>query len=72
MFGYVPVESIACGTLVLAFSYMRPGETILNGKTGFLVQNKKEFLETLSFLLERKMKINQNFISKYARRKFFN
>jgi glycosyltransferase involved in cell wall biosynthesis len=69
-FGYVPVESMACGTPVLAFSYMAQNETILNGKTGFLVQNKKEFLETLSFLLERKMKINQNFISKYARRKF--
>jgi glycosyltransferase involved in cell wall biosynthesis len=70
MFGYVPVESMSCGTPVLAFNYMGPSETILNGKTGFLAQNKKEFLEILTSILERGMKINHNFISRYARKKF--
>jgi glycosyltransferase involved in cell wall biosynthesis len=69
-FGYVPAESMACGTPVLAFNCMGPSEIILNGKTGFLVQNKTEFLETLSSILEREIKINHNFISKYARSKF--
>jgi glycosyltransferase involved in cell wall biosynthesis len=39
-FGCVPVETLACGTPVLAFDCMGPSETVLNGKTGWLAENK--------------------------------
>jgi glycosyltransferase involved in cell wall biosynthesis len=45
-FGYIPVESMACGTPVLTFAFQGPGETIINGKTGWLVKNDREMIET--------------------------
>jgi glycosyltransferase involved in cell wall biosynthesis len=35
-FGYIPVESMACGTPVLTYNREGPAETILNGKTGWV------------------------------------
>lgn len=35
-FGYVPVESMACGTPVLTYNKQGPSETVVNGKTGWL------------------------------------
>ncbi len=52
MFGYVIAESIACGTPVLAFNVMGPPqEIVLNGKTGWLTQNKEEFITFLNSIL---------------------
>lgn len=45
-FGYIPVESMACGTPVLTFAFQGPGETVINGKTGWLVKNDREMIET--------------------------
>jgi len=45
-FGYIPVESMACGTPVLTFAYQGPGETVINGKTGWLVKNDEEMIKT--------------------------
>lgn len=45
-FGYVPVESIACGTPVLAFNCMGFQETITGG-TGYLANNEAEFVQML-------------------------
>jgi hypothetical protein len=45
-FGYVPVESISCGTPVLAFNCMGFQETI-NPSTGWLANNEEEFIQTL-------------------------
>lgn len=45
-FGYVPVESMACGTPVLTFAYQGPGETVIDGQTGWLVKRDKEMLES--------------------------
>lgn len=71
MFGYVPVESIACGTPVLAFNCMGLRESIINEKTGWLVNNKQKFLETLNFLLDReKIQMDQKFIRRYVEKKF--
>ncbi|MGC8566035.1 MAG: glycosyltransferase, partial [Thermoplasmata archaeon] len=44
-FGYVPIESMACGTPVLSYNKQGPGETIINGKTGWLVSSVREFVE---------------------------
>jgi len=44
-FGYVPIESMACGTPVLSYNKQGPGETIINGKTGWLVSSVKEFVD---------------------------
>lgn len=63
LFGYVPVESMACGTPVLAFDCMGPQETIIDGKTGWLAKNKQEFLAILSSVLEnRSILLNRDFI----------
>lgn len=44
-FGWVPLESMHHGTPVLSYNKQGPAETILNLKTGWLVNNKEEFLE---------------------------
>jgi len=44
-FGYVPIESMACGTPVLSYDRQGPSETIINGKTGWLVPGREEFIE---------------------------
>ena len=53
-FGLVPVESMACGTPVLAFNCMGHQETIINGKTGLLAESYVDFLS----LLERSLTDN--------------
>jgi len=44
-FGYIPVESMACGTPVLTYKKHGPKESIIHGSTGWLVKNDKELLE---------------------------
>ena len=51
-FGLVPVESMACGTPVLAFNCMGFQETILDKKTGWLADNDSDFLQILSKIVE--------------------
>ncbi len=46
-FGYVPVESMACGTPVLTYAWQGPGESVLDGKTGRLARSSQE-LTTLA------------------------
>jgi hypothetical protein len=36
-FGLIPIESMACGTPVLTYAKQGPGETVLDGTTGWLV-----------------------------------
>lgn len=43
-FGLVPVESMACGTPVLTYRAQGPGETVLDGITGWLVPGRTEFV----------------------------
>ena len=43
--GYIPIESMACGTPVLTYNKQGPAETVINGETGWLVGNGKEFIE---------------------------
>ena len=49
-FGYVPVESMACGTPVLTYGKEGPAETVLDNETGWLVHTKDEFVRKASTL----------------------
>ena len=43
-FGLVPLESMACGTPVLTYGQQGPGESVLHGRTGWLVHSREEFV----------------------------
>lgn len=61
-FGYVPVESMACGTPVLTYNKQGPSETVIHNITGWLARNDEE-------LLDYALKIWKNGYSKDIRRK---
>lgn len=44
-FGYIPVESMACGTPVLTYNKHGPKESIIHESTGWLVKDDRELLE---------------------------
>jgi glycosyltransferase involved in cell wall biosynthesis len=70
-FGYIAVESMACGTPVLGFDHMGLGESIINGKTGWLAKNKQEFLRILSSIANyTEMQIDRDFMRRYVEEKF--
>ncbi len=43
-FGYIPIESMACGTPVLTFNRQGPSETVVNDRTGWLADSDEELL----------------------------
>jgi glycosyltransferase involved in cell wall biosynthesis len=43
--GYIPLESMACGTPVLTYIWQGPGETIIHNKTGWVVYTSEEFFD---------------------------
>ena len=44
-FGYIPIESMACGTPVLTYNKQGPSESVVNGSTGWLVNDDEELLD---------------------------
>lgn len=46
-FGLVMIEAMACGTPVIAFDNGAVSEIVVDGKTGFIVENEKEMIEAL-------------------------
>lgn len=44
-FGYVPVESMACGTPVLTLQGQGPAESVIHEHTGWLCKSKSEIVE---------------------------
>ncbi|MFP3320627.1 MAG: glycosyltransferase, partial [Acidilobus sp.] len=44
-FGYVPVESMACGTPVLTYAAQGPGETVIHGVTGWLAKDEGSLVD---------------------------
>jgi glycosyltransferase involved in cell wall biosynthesis len=44
-FGYIPVESMACGTPVLTFNLHGPSESVIHGVTGWLADNDEVFID---------------------------
>jgi|GEM_PF-701224 len=59
-FGYVPIESMACGTPVLSYNKQGPAETIIDGKTGWLVSSSDEFIMKALEIWEKGHNINPN------------
>jgi len=43
-FGYIPIESMACGTPVLSYNIQGPSESVVNGSTGWLVNSDRELV----------------------------
>jgi glycosyltransferase involved in cell wall biosynthesis len=43
-FGLIPLESMACGSPVLTYGEQGPGESVLDGRTGWLVHSREEFV----------------------------
>lgn len=43
-FGWIPIESMSCGTPVLTYNKQGPGETVVDGSTGWLVNTAQEFV----------------------------
>ncbi len=48
VFGYIPVESMACGTPTLTYAYQGPMETVSNGVTGWLAKDDKDLISLAS------------------------
>lgn len=46
-FGLVMIEAMACGTPVIAFDHGAVPEVVVNGKTGFVVENEDQMAESL-------------------------
>jgi glycosyltransferase involved in cell wall biosynthesis len=49
-FGYVPAESMACGTPVLTYNIQGPAEVIIEGSTGWLTENQDRLTKTAIYL----------------------
>jgi len=49
-FGLVPVESMACGTPVIAFNRGAVPEIIVNGQTGFVVDSMDAMIEAVNLI----------------------
>lgn len=43
-FGYIPIESMACGTPVLTYNTQGPSESVIDGSTGWLADDDKELM----------------------------
>lgn len=43
-FGYIPLESMACGTPVLTYKRQGPSEYVVDNSTGWLAETKEEFV----------------------------
>lgn len=46
-FGLVLIEAMACGTPVIAFNHGAVPEIVVNGKTGFVVENEDQMADSL-------------------------
>lgn len=52
-FGYVPLESMCCGTPVLTYDLQGPGEYMIDGRTGWLVRTSNELVAKAVELWEK-------------------
>jgi glycosyltransferase involved in cell wall biosynthesis len=43
-FGYIPVESMACGTPTLTYNWQGPSESVVQGYNGWLVESDDKFV----------------------------
>ncbi len=61
-FGYVPLESMACGTPVVTYDWQGPSESVVNDYTGWLAQTDSELMQRTVGLWKEKypVEIRQN------------
>jgi glycosyltransferase involved in cell wall biosynthesis len=52
-FGYVPLESMACGTPALTYNFQGPSEYVIDGDTGWLVRSDDELLQKAAKLWKK-------------------
>lgn len=52
-FGYVPVESMACGTPVLTYDMQGPRETVIHNVTGWLARSDEEMVKLATKIWEQ-------------------
>jgi glycosyltransferase involved in cell wall biosynthesis len=52
-FGYIPLESMACGTPVLSYAKQGPAETIVAGRTGWLARDREELVTWAAHLWQQ-------------------
>jgi glycosyltransferase involved in cell wall biosynthesis len=52
-FGYIPVESMACGTPVLTYRKQGPSETVTNGRTGWFSNSDREMVNLAALLWKK-------------------
>ncbi|HVA83096.1 MAG TPA: glycosyltransferase, partial [Candidatus Aquilonibacter sp.] len=53
-FGIVPIEAMASEKVLISVNEGGPRETVVNGKTGFLVESPEEMAEKMKFVVEHK------------------
>lgn len=70
-FGLVPVESMACGTPVLTYRWQGPGETVLDGRTGWLVSSPSQFVVKAHEICERRYPASMTDLCHNRAREFF-
>jgi glycosyltransferase involved in cell wall biosynthesis len=68
-FGYIPVESMACGTPTLTFGIQGPGESIVDGYTGWFSRSNGDMIGQAVKLWKRgyAQKMRQNCIKEAAK-----
>jgi len=70
-FGYVPAESMACGTPVLTYNAQGPAEIVIDGLTGWLSKEDKELMKTaLRLWKDREVSDEMRFNCRKAALKF--
>jgi glycosyltransferase involved in cell wall biosynthesis len=57
-FGYVPLESLACGTPVVTYDFQGPSEYIVHGYTGWLSHTDEELVQKAVGLWNEKYTVN--------------
>jgi len=65
-FGLTLIESMACGTPVVAFNLGSIPEVIENGKSGYIVEDVSSMIEAVANIL----KIDREYCRKYVLNKF--
>ena len=55
-FGYIPVESVACGTPVLTYNKQGPSETVIDNKTGWLTNSDFSLIKLAEYFWEKGVK----------------
>jgi glycosyltransferase involved in cell wall biosynthesis len=52
-FGYVPLESMACGTPALTYNFQGPSEYVIDGHTGWLARSDDELVQKATELWKK-------------------